>query len=223
MKLPIIVTNFKTYESATGERALSLAQIHEKIAQKFGINLVVAVQATDIYRIAQEVSIPVFAQHVDDISFGAHTGYLLSEAVRKAGASGTLINHSEHRVDFSKISSIIRRAQEAGLFTIVCAETPQECAEICQFKPDLVAFEPPELIGGDISVSTAKPDIVADAVSLCHPSKVLVGAGVKNGHDLRIALELGACGVLLASGVTKAQNPEAVLKDLASNMTVRIS
>ena len=40
------------------------------------------------------------------------------------------------------------------------------------------------------------------------------GAGVKNGADVAKAIELGAEGVLLASGVTKANDPAAVLADL---------
>ena len=33
-------------------------------------------------------------------------------------------------------------------------------------------------------------------------------------EDVKIALELGAKGILLASGVTKAKDPEKVLNDL---------
>jgi triosephosphate isomerase len=41
---------------------------------------------------------------------------------------------------------------------------------------------------------------------------------VKNGNDVRTALDLGADGVLLASGVVKAQDPEAVIRDLVSKI-----
>jgi len=47
---------------------------------------------------------------------------------------------------------------------------------------------------------------------------VLCGAGVTNGEDVRAALELGADGVLLASGVVKAQDKKVVLIDLASGL-----
>ena len=53
---------------------------------------------------------------------------------------------------------------------------------------------------------------------LSDSEKLLVGAGVKNGEDVRLAIELGAKGVLLASGVTKASDPKAVLLDLASGL-----
>ena len=80
---------------------------------------------------------------------------------------------------------------------------------------DVIAVEPPELIGGDISVSTARPELISDSVQKISKVPVLVGAGVKNGADVRIARKLGAVGVLIASGVTKANDPEAVLLDLA--------
>jgi triosephosphate isomerase len=39
---------------------------------------------------------------------------------------------------------------------------------------------------------------------------------VKNGKDVKKAIELGADGVLLASGVVKAKNKEEILRDLTS-------
>jgi triosephosphate isomerase len=110
------------------------------------------------------------------------------------------------------------RAKEVGLKTIVCAKDPEEGASFLEFEPDLIAVEPPELIGGDISVSSAQPEIIENAAKLIGSDRLLVGAGVKNGEDVRIAIELGAKGVLLASGVTKAADPKAVLLDLVSGL-----
>jgi triosephosphate isomerase (TIM) len=225
MNLPIILTNFKTYESAIGSRALDLALLHAKVMQETGVSMGVAVQATDIFEVASAVSIPVFAQHIDAVGFGSNTGHVLPEAVKAAGAFGTLLNHSERRIvqangelDMDCLKASIDRAKEVGLYVIVCAQDPQEGADIMKLGPDLVAVEPPELIGGDISVSTAQPDIIRNGVDLVGEHKCLVGAGVKNAEDVRIALKLGASGVLLASGVTKASDPEAVLRDLASGV-----
>ena len=85
-------------------------------------------------------------------------------------------------------------------------------------RGDLIAVEPPELIGGDISVSKAEPEVIERSVQMLGQNRVLVGAGVKNSDDIRIALSLGASGVLLASGVTKAPDPYAVLMDLVSGL-----
>ena len=48
--------------------------------------------------------------------------------------------------------------------------------------------------------------------------RILCGAGVKNGNDVAKAIELGASGVLLASGVTKSSNPSKSLHDLLSKI-----
>lgn len=86
----------------------------------------------------------------------------------------------------------------------------------------MIAVEPPELIGGDISVTTADPAVVSDTVDAVHSVdagiSVLCGAGVKNGRDVAAAIRLGADGVLLASGVVKAGDPAQVLRDLASGL-----
>lgn len=214
----MIITNFKTYESATGEAAMYLAKIHEEVAKETGADIRVAVQPVDLAWLCHTLEIPVLAQHIDPVVFGGHTGHILPENVKMAGAEGTLLNHSERRLSREVLRASILRAKEVGLITIVCAQDPEEGASFLEFDPDFIAVEPPELIGGDISVSTAQPEIIENAARLIGSEKLLVGAGVKNGEDVRLAIKLGARGVLLASGVTKATDPKAVLMDLASGL-----
>lgn len=218
MKLPMIIVNFKIYEQATGDSALELAKIHEKVANETGASIGIAVTAIDLQRISEAVSIPVFAQHLDPVTYGSGTGHVLPALVKGVGAYGTLLNHAECQIEEMTLGKSIKMARENELFTIVCANTPEKGAEIMRFNPDLIAVEPPELIGGDISVSKADPSIIEKAVKLIGENRVLVGAGIKTGEDIKIALELGACGVLLASGVTKAQDPYSVLLDLVSGL-----
>lgn len=215
----MIITNFKTYKSATAENAVRLAQFHQKVAQETGADIRISVQAIDLARVIEAVNIPVFAQHIDPVGFGSFTGHIMPEAVKSVGATGTILNHSERRLDRETLGKAIERAKEVGLTTVVCAETPEEGGSFLEFDPDYIAIEPPELIGGDISVSTAQPEIIENAAKLIGPEKLLVGAGVKNGEDVKIAIQLGAKGVLLASGVTKAEDPTAVLMDLASGLS----
>lgn len=215
----MIITNFKTYKSATGDMAVKLAKIHDEVASETGADIQVVVQAIDLLNVKNIVSIPVLSQHIDPVNFGSATGHILPEVVKMAGASGTILNHSERRLDREVLQKSIERAKEVGLKTIVCAETPEEGASFLEFDPDYIAVEPPELIGGDISVSTAKPEIIENAVKLIGSEKLLIGAGIKNGEDVRIVKKLGAQGVLLASGVTKADDPKAVLLDLVSGLS----
>jgi triosephosphate isomerase len=100
----------------------------------------------------------------------------------------------------------------------VCAESVEKVKEVSAFKPNFVAIEPPELIGSGIPVSKADPGIVTRSVeAVSDPGvKVLCGAGISKGEDVKAALELGTVGVLLASGVVKAKDPKVALKDLVT-------
>jgi len=218
MDLPTIIVNFKLYEQATGDSAIELAKIHEKVAEETGASIGVAVNALDLKQVVDAVNIPVFAQHIDAVGYGSNTGHILPERVKDIGTFGTLLNHAENQVEDVLLQKSIEKSRDIGLYTVVCANTPEKGREIMEFGPDLIAVEPPELIGGDVSVSKAEPDIIENAVKLIGENRVLVGAGVKNADDVRIALTLGASGVLLASGVTKAEDPYSVLMDLVSGL-----
>lgn len=210
---PIIIINFKTYEQATGSNAVALAKICEEVAKEKNADIRVAVQAADIYHVSQKVSIPVYAEHIDPIDPGRNTGFLLPEDAKDNGAIGTLLNHSEHRLPDDVLTASVEQARGAGLKVLICAATAKEGAAHATLKPEFIAVEPPELIGGKISVSSAKPELISEAVKMID-APVLVGAGVHTGEDVKIAMELGAKGVLLASGVTKAEDPKAVLLGL---------
>ncbi len=222
MELPLILTNFKTYPTAVNDGAVELAKIHDKVAKDTGANIGIAVSAVDIYRVAQEVSIPVYAQHFDPVDLGSFTGHLAPEMIRGAGAAGTLLNHSEHLLDMDTLKRSVYLAKKEGLYTIVCAENIALAAKIMEWEPDMVALEPPDLIGGDVSVSNARPELIQQCVDRIGGENLLVGAGVKNCEDVKKAVEYGACGVLLSSGVTKAEDPEMVLRDLVKGVEVAL-
>jgi len=219
MKLPTIIVNFKLYESAVGDAAVSLAKIHEKVAKKTGASIAVAVNALDLLKVVEAVDIPVFAQHLDPVGYGSHTGHIHPEILKKAGVYGTLLNHAECQLPDNVLIASVDAAKKAGLFTVVCANTPEKGAELVKCEPDLIAVEPPDLICGDISVSKAEAAIVSDAVNMIGKGKVLVGAGIKDREDVSLSLALGANGVLLASGITKAEDPYAVLLDLVGGLS----
>jgi triosephosphate isomerase len=222
LKTPVIVLNVKTYAEATGNKSLEIAMLMDKISKETGANMAISVQATDILTCAKKVDIPVFAEHIDPIKPGSHTGWTLPEAVKNAGATGTLINHSEHRLILSDIDICINRTKQLSLDNIICSNNIATSKAIATFSPDFLAVEPPELIGGDISVTTADPDIVSgsvEAVKIIDKNvKLLCGAGVKNGKDVAKAIELGSDGVLLASGIVKSNDREKVIRDLVSGL-----
>lgn len=168
--------------------------------------------------LAAAVRIPIVAQHVDPLTAGAHTGYLVPESIRAAGAHGSLLNHSEHPLPRSTLETAVRRLTALDLTPIVCARDADDSASLAELHPRFLAVEPPELIGTGISVSTARPEVVSDSVErvrrVSPETAVLCGAGVTNGVDVRRALQLGASGVLVASAVAAVDDPKRALKDL---------
>jgi len=219
-RTPLVLVNFKTYLEGTGANALRLAKIVEQVSSETGVSIAVAPQLTDIRMIAGQVEIPVYAQHVDAVGAGAYTGYVLADAVKEAGATGTLINHSERRLKLSEIDEVVGKVRSIGLLSVVCTNTAAVSAASAALGPDMIAIEPPELIGTGIAVSKAKPEIVTDTVSLIKRIApdviVLCGAGITVGEDVKAALKLGTEGVLLASGVVKAKDQRKALMDIAT-------
>jgi len=215
----MIFVNFKTYHQGTGESALSLAKICAEAAKETGVQIIPIVQVADIFRLANQ-SLTVWTQHVDGINFGPNTGKILPEALITAGAKGTLLNHSENKISKEQVASIIKRVQSLTnnhqpFRVLVCVASVEEGQQIAIFKPDFLALEPPELIGGQISVSQARPEVISDFVNRIKGIPILVGAGIHNRTDVRKALELGAKGILVSSDVVLALNPKQELLNLA--------
>jgi len=219
MKTPAIVINFKTYQESLGSGGLKLAKMAEKVWREKGITIAVAPQAVDLRAIVSEVELPVFAQALDSTQPGAFTGYTTLQAIKDSGAAGFILNHSERRVNLSLISEAVKSARSMNLISMVCADTPDATGAVSSLNPDFVAIEPPELIGTGIPVSKAKPEVVTGALDKVRmvgsKSKVICGAGITTADDVRAALRLGTVGVLLASGIVKADDPLTVISEMA--------
>lgn len=220
MRVPVIVINFKAYPEIIGKKGLELAKLCEKISFENEVEIAIAPQNVDLGIIAREVKIPILAQHVDAVEPGSETGHITCEAIKAVGANGTLINHSEKRLLLADIEFIVNRCKTLDLTSVVCTNNLEVSKACAPLNPNFIAIEPPELIGGEIAVTTANPKIVRGAVreikKINSRVKVLCGAGVKNGRDVAKALELGTDGVLLASGVVKAKDQRKVLEDLVN-------
>lgn len=213
-----VLVNLKAYAAD----AVGIATAAREVSEESGVRIAVAPQAARLAAVA-DTGVETWAQHVSPVEHGSHTGSTLAEAAAMAGADGTLINHSERRLRLADVDGALDAAERADLETIVCANNPAQVGAAAALGPDAVAVEPPELIGGDVSVSQADPDIVEDAVAAAEAVDdsvdVLCGAGISSGEDLDAAGELGAEGVLLASGVAKADDPRAALADLVEPLS----
>ncbi|MFB6170632.1 MAG: triose-phosphate isomerase [Haloarculaceae archaeon] len=210
-----VLVNLKAYPCDP----VAVAEAAREVAEASGVRIAVAPQAANLGAVA-ETGVETWAQHVSPVAHGSHTGSTLAEAAADAGATGTLLNHSEKRLKLADVDGGLAAADRANLETVVCANNPDQVAAAAALGPDAVAVEPPELIGTGTPVSQADPDVVSDAVDAAarvdDSVAVFCGAGISTGEDVVAAADLGAEGVLLASGVAKADDPKAALESLVA-------
>ena len=222
-QIPILILNFKNYHEIEGQKGIELARSVQKVSESFGgsIQLVVAQPQPALALVKQNVNIPVYAQHLDYAEPGSTTGYFIPEMVRSFGAQGSLLNHSEHRIDkLDTVQGLVNRLRGLQMVSVVCARTPSEVSTLARFEPDYIAIEPPELIGSGKAVSRENPSIVTDSINaaakLTQNARVICGAGITDANDVSSALKLGAVGILVASGIIKATSWIDKITELAS-------
>jgi triosephosphate isomerase len=208
---PIILVNFKTYKQATGKNAVKVAKICDSISKKNRIKVMVAVQVADIFPVSRKVKIPVLAQHVDYFEQDRHTGAILPEDIKQEGASGTLLNHSEHKLKFGILKKTIMRCKENKLVVVACAASVNEAKRIAKLEPEYIMFEDPKLVATGRSITKIKPISVKNFANMLKRIKSksipLCGAGISSKQDIELALKLGCKGIGVSSAVIKAKNP----------------
>lgn len=215
------IINLKAYEEVFDTNLATFIEEVEKcsnLANELGVNLVLCINSYDLKQATQQArNIQIYAQHVDPVDFGSKTGHFPSICAIRLGAIGTLISHSEFYLSLDDTLQIVEHTQKQHLTTCVCSRDNTRLEELKSNNvKGLVALELPELIGGDISVTTANPNIISQAVEITKNSnmELLVGAGIKSKEDVSKAIELGAKGILVASGIVKSSNVEQTLKNL---------
>ena len=215
---PFII-NFKNYSEVAGEKAEGLSIAAKRVSDKLDIEIVLAPPQPTIAAIARISKLPVFCQHLDNARAGQTTGFFVPEMAKSFGASGSIINHSEHRLDLPTIVELVGRLRTLKMISVVCARTPTEVEQYGNLNPDFVAIEPPELIGSGKAVSQEDPDIITRSVQSLHGSaNIVCGAGISQRDDVVKAIELGSKGVLVASSIVKASSWYDKIYELGSGM-----
>lgn len=199
-----------------GEKMLKLAKVIDKTAMKYDVDVIVTPQYTDISLLAQNTErILVFAQHMDSLPVGRGLGSVLPEAVKAAGAVGVMLNHAEKPLSLEEVEKTIRRADEVGLATIVCADTVEDVKTIAKMGPNLIVAEPTDLIGtGQTSDSNYVIDTIETVRGINPDIMVLQGAGISNGQDVYNTIKLGAQATGSTSGIIKASDPYAMVEEM---------
>jgi len=216
---PLII-NLKNYPEISGERSINLAKEAALVHNACKVEIIVAPPPTTLQAVVDSTDLPIISQHIDDVPMGASTGFIVPEILKLSGAKGSLINHSEHKIAFENIKSLVERLKRLDMVSIVCASDVGEVAKISPICPDFIAIEPPELIGTGVAVSRANPSIIEDSIRAVHTSspstRVLCGAGIVDRDDVKKALDLGASGILVASGVVKSSSWKKKIEELSS-------
>jgi triosephosphate isomerase (TIM) len=218
----LFIINFKNYDEIAGAKTIRLAKIAAKIAKKYKLKIAVCPPQHLMSEVAR-FSSEVFAQHLDNSKIGSTTGFVIPEIVKKSRVQGSLINHSEHRIPSNEIEDLVTKLRELSMTSVVCVQDVKEAWMYAKLNPDFIAIEPPELIGSGKAVSKEKPEVITESLEAVkkanNSTQLLCGAGIISREDVSKALELGAKGILVASGIIKAKNWEKAIEEFALAFT----
>ncbi|GFN39352.1 MAG: triosephosphate isomerase [Marine Group I thaumarchaeote] len=212
----MFIINLKNYNEIAGSKATRITKLAQKISRRYKIKIAIAPPQHAISELVNH-SIPILAQHVDNAKVGGTTGFVIPEILKKSGVKGSLINHSEHRISARDIILLVKRLKKLGMVSVVCVKNIKEAAKYAKLNPTYIAIEPPELIGTGRAISTERPQLITNAVLAVkkanNSTKLLCGAGIVSGKDVSKAIQLGAKGILVASGIVKAKNWNGIITE----------
>jgi len=221
--LRTLIVNFKNYPEILGEGSVRLAQAVERVSDKARIEAIVAPPMPMLALVASNTKVQAYSQTVGSKTGDKTTGEILPEAVKAAGANGTILNHSESRRSPQELKTLVPRLASMGMGVCLCSQTAVEAARLASLEPKYLAIEPPELIGSGVAVSKARPELVQRTVTgvrrAGYKGQILCGAGIVSGEDVAKAVELGVDGVLVASSVVKAHDWESKVSELARSLS----
>ncbi|MBT3320277.1 MAG: triose-phosphate isomerase [Clostridia bacterium] len=216
IKAPFFEIGPKAY--IYGQESVELAIAADEAAQKYDVDIIYTALSVDIPAIvAATERLKVFAQHMDGIEPGRGIGMAVAEALKEAGAHGTMLNHAERPMALSDIHKAIKRADEVGLATLVCADTQSEACAIAHLSPNMILAESPDLIGGGVRQQSDMDKIAQTNEAIAHINPeimVMHSAGITDGRDVYAVIAKGADATGSTSGIIKAQNPHAMVNEM---------
>lgn len=168
---PYIVGNWKMH----GTRAmLAEARAIDRAAERLlKVEVAIAPPFTLIHATRKEANlIGVGAQDVHAADGGAHTGDVSAAMAKDAGASFTIVGHSERRADHKETDALVKEKAEAaiaaGMNVIVCVgETEQERD----------AGKAEAVVNGQLEGSLPQGEGVAEKVTVAYEPVWAIGTG----------------------------------------------
>lgn len=202
-----------------GDTLLKIAKGLDKLSKKYKVDIVLDVPDTEIFNIAKHTSkrVHVYSQHMDSLSVGKGMGKTLPEAVKTAGAVGVMLNHAEHKLSIEEIEKAIKRADELGLATMVCADSVDEVKAIAKLGPNILVAEPSELIGTGKPADKAYVDEVIKVIREINPDiRPFPSAGISKGEDCYNIVKAGASASGCSSAIAKSKEPLKLAEEMIS-------
>jgi triosephosphate isomerase len=185
---------------------LEIADAASAASARYEVAVIITPPALDIEAVRHAApGLWVFAQSMDTARPGASTGAIVPEALAAVGADGVMLNHAERPLDDSALPSAVRRARDAGLLTLVCAQDVQHATRYAAWHPDLILVEPHDLIGtagrddrppiaqANAAVASVDPDVL-----------VMHSGGVADENDARALIAQGAAGTGCTTAIVRA-------------------
>jgi len=214
IKAPFFEIGPKSY--LVGDEVLELAKAADTASERYGVDIIFTTPVVDIRRVSEATKhIHVFAPHMDPLYPGRGLADILPESLVAAGAEGVMLNHCEKPLDEATLKETIRRADEVGLTTIVCADSLADAARIAALSPDIIVAEPSELIGTGVSVGREYVEAATRSVKDVNPDiLVLTAAGIAGGEDVYNTVISGADATGSSSGVAKAADRAAMVDEM---------
>lgn len=216
IKAPFFEIGPKSY--LYGDDILELAKAADAASEKYDVDVIFTCPVVDIRRVAEATKrLHVFAPHMDPIYPGRGLADTLPESLVAAGAEGVMLNHVEKPLSFEVLAETIKRADEVGLTTIVCADSMADAGRIAGLHPDIIVAEPSELIGTGVSVGPEYVQAATDSVKNVDANiLVLTAAGIAGGEDVYNTIMAGADATGSSSGVAKAADRAAMVDEMIS-------
>ncbi len=216
IKAPFFEIGPKSY--LYGDDIMELALAADAASEKYDVDVIFTCPVVDIRRVSEATKrLHVFAPHMDPICPGRGLADILPESLVAAGAEGVMLNHVEKPLSFEVLAETIKRADEVGLTTIVCADSMADASRIAGLHPDIIVAEPSELIGTGVSVGPEYVSAATDSVKKVDESiLVLTAAGIAGGEDVYNTIMAGADATGSSSGVAKAADRPAMVDEMIS-------
>lgn len=196
-------------------KLLAWAQLHSR---RYGVSLIATLPVTEIEPASRLFpDILLFAQHMDPEMPGGSVGRIIAEALADAGANGVMLNHADHQMPLADVAAAVRRARANNLMTLACASGEREAASIAELSPDILLYEPREMIGHRGGARRPWIRQINALVRSIEPRTLIMHAGgIATPEDARDVIRAGAMGTGATSAIVKASDRSEIIEGFLS-------